>query len=59
MDEKIIRTLWRFFRSLVAIIIAGIAVQYSDNQIFILVAPVLQALSKYWREEYGLDIKIF
>lgn len=48
----------RFVRSLVAIIIAGTVAQYSDNSLYVVLAPAILALSKFLRDKYGIDVKI-
>lgn len=50
MDERIIRALWRFSRALVAVIVAGLAVEYGDNELYLLIAPILLAIDKYLRD---------
>jgi hypothetical protein len=48
--------LYRFFRVLIAIILAGIAAQYGDSQYYLLIAPALNGVAKYLRDEFGLDL---
>lgn len=48
----------RSVRVLVAIIIAGIVSKYGNSDYFITLAPILNGLSKFIREEYGIDFKV-
>lgn len=48
----------RFIRSLVAIIIGGIAAQYGDSSLYLVIAPAILALSKFLRDKYGIDVKL-
>jgi len=50
--------LWRLVRVAVAIFIAGIIAKYSDNSIYIGLAPVLSGLFKWLRDELSIDLYI-
>ena len=52
------RSLGRGLRVLVALLLAGLAAQYGDNELYLALAPLLNALAKYAREEFGVDLKI-
>ena len=49
---------FRFVRGFVAVLVAGLAAQYGDSQYFLLLAPALNALSKFVRNQYDLDLRI-
>ncbi len=48
----------RFVRALVAVVIAGVVSQYGDSQYFMVLAPVLNAVSKFIRDRYGIDVRV-
>jgi len=52
------RALFRFVRVAMAVIIAGIIVQYSNNSYYLFLAPLITAIFKYLRDKFGLDVKI-
>jgi hypothetical protein len=58
MKPSVKNALMRFVRVAVGIIIAGIAVQYSQDPWYIMLAPLITAASKFLRDEYGIDVKI-
>ena len=41
--------IWRFVRASGAVILAGLASSYADNQIYLAIAPILITLDKYLR----------
>lgn len=48
----------RFIRVAIAVIIAGIITQYGDNPMFMVIAPMITAFSKWLRDNHGIDIKV-
>jgi len=49
----------RFLRGLVALIIAGLVVKYGKEPWWVFgLAPLLNSLSKYVRDKWGLDLQI-
>ena len=52
------RALKRFGRVAVSVAVAGALVQYGDSPYYLVVAPLLNALSKYLREKHGIDLPV-
>lgn len=46
------RLAWRFVRSAITAVIAGLVSKYQNDPRYLLVAPVLQTVGKYIREKY-------
>jgi len=50
MKSPIKAALWRFARVAVAVIFAGLAQHYGNNEWYLLIAPLLVALDKFIRD---------
>jgi hypothetical protein len=51
MKEKTKVLLWRFLRTSVAVVLAGLAVKYGESNWYLAVAPLLLTLDKWVRWE--------
>jgi len=56
--ESIKAGIWRAVRVGVAIFIAGIIAKYSGDSIYIALAPVINGLFKWLRDEYAIDLYV-
>lgn len=50
MNDRLKRALWRGGRALIAVIIAGLGVKYGQNDLYLLVVPILLAIDKWARD---------
>lgn len=50
MSDRVQRASIRFLRALIAVLIAGIGVEYGNNELYILLAPLLLAIDKFVRD---------
>jgi len=57
--DSFVRALKRFGRASVSIILAGIPVYFSKDPKYIVLAPVIQAVGKWLREQIGLKFVPF
>jgi hypothetical protein len=48
--EKYLPAIFRFVRASVAVIVAGLAVQYGHNDLYLAIAPLILALDKFVRD---------
>lgn len=49
---------WRFIRVSVAVLVAYWATQVGNDPKWLALAPILAGLSKWLRDEFGIDVKI-
>ncbi len=50
MSDRVKRALWRGGRALVAVVIAGLGVEYGQSEWYLLIAPILLMIDKYLRD---------
>jgi len=58
MNPSIKSALVRGSRVLVSLLIAGVAVKYGHSDWYLAISPVLNSVSKYVRDEFGIDILV-
>jgi len=54
MTDEVARSLKRFGRGLLAILIAGVLAYANKDPKWLIFAPVIQALAKYLRDKFGI-----
>lgn len=45
----------RFLRAFIAVVLAGLAEKYGGHPYYLLLAPVLMAIGKWLRDQFGWD----
>ena len=56
--EALYAALNRFARVFIAVLLAGIVAKYGDSQWFLVLAPFINAVSKWLRDSWGWDLFI-
>ena len=52
------KTAKKFVTGAVAVILAGLAAKYGDNQAYLVLAPLIAAVANILKHKYNIDVKI-